>query len=228
MSTSTVITYIIITYINRAVERYRERGRTVGNISGAIREATADGFLDLPGAVPRKDDFESLVLLPGPGDPMLQSLSHAQASRRSLAKGLAWTFPAVTIAALAPSVAASGVPVQPTTASAVCKLTGNGGKKVYQFSFVFSNTSGTSSTVCISSGTMSPSGCASVSINTSSYSPASGCATVTAGGTVTITADSMPATCFANGTASLTYTSTYQGQTLSTTATVSFPSLPPC
>ena len=33
---------------------------------------------------------------------MLQSLSHAQASRRSLAKGLAWTFPAVTIAALAP------------------------------------------------------------------------------------------------------------------------------
>ncbi|HOA88015.1 MAG TPA: hypothetical protein PKX10_00810 [Propioniciclava tarda] len=45
MSTSTVITYI-----NRAVERYRELGRTVGNISDAIREATADGFLDLPGA----------------------------------------------------------------------------------------------------------------------------------------------------------------------------------
>ncbi|TBT95694.1 hypothetical protein [Propioniciclava tarda] len=49
MSTSTVITYI-----NRAVERYRERGRTVGNISDAIREATADGFLDLPGAALEK------------------------------------------------------------------------------------------------------------------------------------------------------------------------------
>ena len=51
MSTSTVITYI-----NRAVERYRELGRTVGNMSDAIREATADGFLDVPGAVPKKDD----------------------------------------------------------------------------------------------------------------------------------------------------------------------------
>lgn len=51
-----VSTSTVITYINRAVERYRELGRTVGNISDAIREATADGFLDLPGAVPKKDD----------------------------------------------------------------------------------------------------------------------------------------------------------------------------
>lgn len=46
-STSTVITYI-----NRAVERYRDLGREVGTSADAVREATADGFLDTPRRVP--------------------------------------------------------------------------------------------------------------------------------------------------------------------------------
>lgn len=49
-STSTVITYI-----GRAVERYRELGREVGTSADAIREATADGFLATPTRLPTSE-----------------------------------------------------------------------------------------------------------------------------------------------------------------------------
>ncbi len=42
-------TTTVITYINRAVERYRELGRVVGTSADAVREATADGYLHPPG-----------------------------------------------------------------------------------------------------------------------------------------------------------------------------------
>ncbi len=51
-----VSTSTVITYINRAVERYRDLGREVGTSADAVREAIADGFLDAPHRVPPKDD----------------------------------------------------------------------------------------------------------------------------------------------------------------------------
>ncbi len=38
----------VVTYINRAVERYRDLGRSVGTSSDVVREATVDGYLDFP------------------------------------------------------------------------------------------------------------------------------------------------------------------------------------
>jgi hypothetical protein len=81
-------------------------------------------------------------------------------SRRSVAKGLAWSVPAVAIASAAPAIAASGAPPELTFVSA-CKYPGNScgsrpkgyslffrignptGKTIYIYSVSIANISGT-------------------------------------------------------------------------------------
>lgn len=67
-------------------------------------------------------------------------------SRRTLAKGAAWTVPAVAVVAAAPAYAKSGEPVVPSyTPGSFCNHPGN--PKYYHARFCFKNTSDTAITV---------------------------------------------------------------------------------
>lgn len=88
--------------------------------------------------------------------------SPARPTRRSVAKGLGWTVPVITLAAAAPVAAASTPPppvppVHPTTASVACKITA--GVKKYKFTLVFENTLTTTTTMCLTGGHMHANGC---------------------------------------------------------------------
>lgn len=64
-------------------------------------------------------------------------------SRRTVAKGLAWSVPAVAVAAATPAYAASPICIEVTYGGDACKEPGNASPetpKAYNLSFVFTNT----------------------------------------------------------------------------------------
>lgn len=137
-------------------------------------------------------------------------------TRRTVAKGMAWSVPAVAVAAAAPAFAASKIITVEAVGSA-CKHPGN--PKWYHFTFAFTNGSGVDVTVTLTSMVVN-----GVSRPTSPS---------------TITANANSTTCYyidgglfddsANGTATLNFE--YQdtnGETVSGSITTSFNDLPPC
>src|SRR5689334_20899470 len=81
----------------------------------------------------------SLADITAPTPPWSPRMSAPQVSRRSVARGAAWSVPLVAVGVAAPAFAASGSRVDATTIT-VCQCAG-GGVKRYQVSVTFTNSS---------------------------------------------------------------------------------------
>lgn len=87
-----------------------------------------------------------------------------QISRRSVARGMAWTVPVVAVATAAPAYASASQPVIIVGCGNACKHPGEGqNDKTYHFTFCFTNTTASSITVILTgmvvngvSGSVSP------------------------------------------------------------------------
>ena len=140
-----------------------------------------------------------------------------QISRRTVAKGIAWSVPAITLASALPAHAVSGV-IIPSALGSACKHPGN--PKYYHFQFAFTNTSTDDITVSLTSMTVN-------GVNKTNVQP------------VSIVANGSDTTCYhvdgglfadsANGSATLYFEYTFGGETIEDdVSTGVLEDLPPC
>lgn len=145
-------------------------------------------------------------------------------SRRTVAKGAAWSAPVILAGTVAPAMAASPPPVNPSLdPNGFCKHPGN--PKRYHVGIIWRNTLPCTTTVSITGITLTPN---------ASNEPAvtfPGSTTFTVGGNSTATKiyDSNLTEASSNGTVYVNYTYTNcDSETVTAAVPLSAPSLPPC
>jgi hypothetical protein len=158
----------------------------------------------------------------------------AGVSRRTVAKAMAWSVPAIAVAVAVPLASASAPPIvfNPNSTSTVCKATGAGkccAPDSYRFVLTFKNDGTVDYTVAIATNaaSASPNGCNTVT------GPLTGTSvTLAPGETGTLAFCTQPTTgCNATGAMDISFTYTYTGeggQPVSVPATAHWGGMSPC
>lgn len=156
----------------------------------------------------------------------MPSNNQSTISRRSVAKGVAWSVPVVTLATAAPAMAVSEAPVAPSVGEGSCK---HSNEKRYHIELVFTNSLNCSTTVTVTSFTVTPNSGKPVSFSSSTTPTFTLTRRGTAGSSTTLVYDSDEVDAISQGTATVTYTYTdCSGKVVSTTQSINVPNLNPC
>ena len=155
----------------------------------------------------------------------VQSSGGLNVSRRTVARGMAWSVPAVAVATAAPAYANHSIPIITRRCGSACKHPGNPEAKDYHFTFCFTNTSTVPITITLTNMIVND-------VPGPIISP-TGSFVVNAGATVCKYVDAGPYGDSANGVATLNFAFSYtapDGTKVNDTEsfTTAFNDLPPC